>query len=279
MKKIMKFLWMLGIILLSVLFILFLFTDDNKKNMSIIDNINKTKSITVGYIPYNNSFIVDPNTWEYSGIFYEVMEEVWNRLDLEIDYKYELAWSDMITAIDLNKIDLMVTGIWPTDARSKFVEYIEPLYYSPVFAYTQYTNTKFDDNLDNINNKNIRIGVIDWEVTTHIANNDFPNAQTYSSSQLTNIDQLMLDIVWNKTDVTFLESSVANKYMEINPWNIKQIESINPIRNFANSMIVKKWETELKSTIDNIILELKEEGFISEVISKYSQNEEILINN
>jgi hypothetical protein len=50
----------------------------------------------------------------------------------------------------------------------------------------------------------------------------------------------MLDLVANKTDITFLEASVANNYIKNNPRKIKQVISKNPIRKFDNSMLVKK---------------------------------------
>jgi len=272
MKKIVKIFSVLIMIILSITLIVKNNWNEWISHSKIAD-INKNKSITVGYIPYNKSFIVDPNTWEFSWIFYEVMQEVWSRLNIEINYKYELWWSDLITAIDTNKIDMMVTWIWPSQSRSKFVDYIEPLYYSPVYIYTQYDNSKFDNNIALIDDTNVKIWIIDWEITSSIAHEDFPKAYNYSSSQLTNVDQLMLDLVANKTDITFLEASVANNYIKNNPRKIKQVISKNPIRKFDNSMLVKKWETELKLLIDTVILELKEEWFISEIIDKYKSEE------
>lgn len=274
-----KYLSIISIVLLVLG--VFIFTNNRNNNsiqntnvkiISKYDTIIEKGSIEVWYIPYDKSFIVDSNTWEFSGIFYEVMEEIWKRLDLEIVYKYELWWWEMVTAIKNDKIDMMVTWIWPSAPRSKYLEYIKPLYYSPVYAYTKNSRNDFDNNLGNINNSNVKIWVIDGEITNVISDNFFPHARKYSSSQLTNIDQLMLDIVANKTDVTFLEPSVAQWFMKNNPWKIKQIITEKPLRKFQNSMVIKKWEFSLKTMIDNVIIELEDEWFIKKIVDKYDNN-------
>jgi ABC-type amino acid transport substrate-binding protein len=275
MKKILT--WILIILILFLTLKLFnnnaTEVKQNSTSISKYSSIIEKGSIEVGYIPYDKSFILDPNTWEYSWIFYEVMEEVWKRLELKVIYKYELWWGDMITALTNDKIDMMVTWIWPTASRSKYIEYINPLYYSPVYAYTRSDNYSFDNNLDSINKSNVRIWVIDSEITNVISDNDFPLATKISSSQLTNIDQLMLDIIAKKTDLTFLEPSVAQSFMKNNPWKIKKIVSNKPLRKFQNSMVVKKWEFSLKTMIDNTIMEMENEWFIKKIVDKYDNNQ------
>lgn len=263
-----KFISTIVLFIICILLILNNKTSDVDK-ISIYDKVIDNNSIDVWYIVYDKSFIIDPNTGEFSWIFYDVMQEVWNRLNIQVNYTHELGWSDMITSLKTNKVDMLVTWIWPSSSRSKHVEYIDTLYYSPVYMYTNYENNSFDT-ISSVNKASTKIWIIDGEMTSIIAKNNFPNAQTYSNSQLTSVDQLMLDLSTLKTDITFLESSVANSYIENNPNKIKKIHDDAPLRKFWNSMVVKKGEFELQSMINNVIIELKNEWFIDQVIMKYN---------
>ncbi|MCP4523683.1 MAG: amino acid ABC transporter substrate-binding protein [Candidatus Gracilibacteria bacterium] len=240
---------------------------------SLYDKVIRTGKVEVGYIPYGVSFMKNPNTGEYSGIFYEIMEEVGKRLDLDIEYTYELGWGDMIKSLNNHKVDMVGIGIWPTSSRSKWVDFIDPTYYSSVKGYVRENDMRFDGNLGNINNSNIIIGTIDGEMNSVIAKNDFPKAQINSLSQQSDINQLLLDLVAEKSDVIFLEPSIALEFSVNNPSTIKEIKNVKILRKFPNSMMVNKGEFEFISMVNNVLLEMVNEGMIDDIIDKYEKYE------
>lgn len=262
-----------AIIICSGLFISLLGANNNpqSKTQTTYEKVVESGTIKVGYIPYAPSFIIDPNTGEYSGTFYEVLEEIGAKLDIEIDYAQELGWGTMIESVKSGQVDLIVTGIWPTTERAKHVDFVDPLYYSTAKAYVRVDDNRFDGDLTRVNHSSIKIASIDGEITTTIAKADFPYATLVSLTQSSDVSQLLLDVASHKADITFLEPAAALEYMSNNPGQIKEVADVNPLRVYPNSMVVGKGQVELLSTLNTAIAELHNNGFVKRVIKKYEK--------
>ena len=264
-----------SIIIITLLLLPFLSCKDSNYNKDTViqtkyDHILESKEIRVGYISYPPSFIVKPDGSK-SGIFFDVIEKIGENLDLKIIYEEEVTWDGMIESIKQDKIDMVVTGIWPTSLRGKHVDFVDPLFYSVVKAYTQSYNTRFDNNILSINSPNVKISTIDGEMTSIIADFDFPKAQQNAVIQLTGVSQTLLDVKENKSDVTFVEPAIALEFASKNPNTIKEVSGVAPLRVFPNSMMLPKGATKLKSTLNIAIEELINNGFVDKVITKYEK--------
>lgn len=247
----------------------------NKNNgsaekQSLYENVIKSGQIRVGYISYPPSYIVNPDGSQ-SGIFHEVMEEVGKNLGLKINYTKEVTWDGMIQDLKENKVDMIVTGIWPTTQRGKQADFAAPLFYSVVKAYTYYGNNQFDNNLSRINDTKVKISTIDGEMTQIIAAMDFPKAKQVPVTQLGGVPQVLLEIRDKKADVTFVEPYLAMEFMEKNPNSIREIEGVSALRVFPNCMMLPKGEEEFKSTINIALQELINNGYVDKIISKYEK--------
>jgi ABC-type amino acid transport substrate-binding protein len=227
--------------------------------------------IRVAYISYPPSFIKDPNTGAFSGIFHEVLQEVGKNLGFKIDYTEEVGWGTMIEAIKSNRVDLVCTGLWPTTARGKLADFTSPLYYSTVRAYTRADNSRFDGNLALINDPAVKISAVDGEMSSIIAKDDFYKAQMNGLPQNTDVSQVLLEVATNKSDVTFVEPAVAMEYIKNNPGKIKEVPNVKPLRVFPNVMMVGKGEDRFRSTMNTAIQELVNNGFVDRVIDKYEK--------
>ncbi|APF20870.1 ABC-type transporter, periplasmic subunit family 3 [Caldithrix abyssi DSM 13497] len=267
-------------VILSFVFVcLLLFSCDSdrsksnylKQSKSTYQRILESGKIRVGYISYPPSFIKDPNTGKFSGIFHEVLQEIGKKLQLKIEYTEEVGWGSMIEAINSGRVDLICTGVWPTTERGKHVDFTKPLYYSTVRAYVRFNDNRFDGNLTKINNPDIRISSIDGEMTSIIAKFDFPKAKEVSLTQMNDVSQVLLEVSSGKADITFVEPAIALEYMSKNPGKIKEVKNVPPLRVFPNTMIVGKGEVELLSTINIGIDELANNGFIDKIVSKYEK--------
>ena len=243
---------------------------NTSEKISLYEKVLKNKVIHVGYITYPPNFIKNPDG-TYSGIFYETMEQIGEKLGVEIDYAEEVTWGGMIEAIKTKRIDMVVTGIWPTSERGKHVDFANPLFFSAVKAYTQNNNNKFDGNLKSINNKDVKISTIDGEMTSIIADLDFPNAKKVPVSQMLGVSQTLLDVKTGKTDISFVEPAIALEFDAKNPNSIKEIKNIKPLRVFPNAMMLPKGEEEFKSTLNIAINELLNNGFVDKLIDKYEK--------
>ena len=237
---------------------------------SLYEQILDRGSIRVGYISYPPSYVVNSDG-SHAGIFHEVLEKAADNLGLKLEYVQEVTWDGMIQDVKDGKIDMVATGIWPTSQRGKHVDFAQPLFYSVVKAYTYSDNNKFDNNLNAINSQDVKIASIDGEMTSIIAEMDFPEATRIDVSQLTGVSQTLLEVSSKKADVTFVEPIIALEFLSKNPKSIKEVEGVKPLRVFPNSMLIPKGEEEFKSTLDIAIKELQNNGFVNQVISKYEK--------
>jgi polar amino acid transport system substrate-binding protein len=241
---------------------------NGKETQTLYQSVLKSGKIRVGYISYAQSYIVNSDG-THAGIFYEVMEEVAKNLGLKIEYTKEVTWDGMIQDIEDGKIDMVVTGIWPTSQRGKYVDFLEPLFYTPVKAYTYAGNSKFDNNLGVINSENVKISTIDGEMTQIIANMDFPNAKQIPLMQMSNVVQTLLELTGKKADITFVEPMIALEFLAKNPNSIQEVKGIQALRLFPNRMMIPKNQEDFKATLNIALQELINSGFVDKVIDKY----------
>jgi len=270
----MKTFKLLSVFVLTALLIISCNTGGNnstgKKELTTYQKILKAGKIRVGYVNYPPSFIVNPDG-SFSGIFYETMEEIGKNLGVKVVYAEEETWDGMIEAIKTGRVDMVCTGIWPTTQRGKFVDFATPLFYSVVKAYTYEGNTKFDNDLSKINSPDVTISTIDGEMSSIIADMDFPKAKKSTVTQLTGVSQVLMEIKSKKADVSFVEPAIALEFAAKNPNSIKEVKGVKPLRVFPNSMMLPKGQEDLKSTINIATQELINNGFVDKVIQKYEK--------
>ncbi len=229
------------------------------------------EKIKIGYLTYPPSFMQDPNTGQFSGIFYDLITEIGKELNLELEFTEELGWATMIEAVKAERVDLIVTGIWPTKERAEHVNFTIAPYNSIVKAYVRADDSRFDGDLTKINSSHIKIATVDGEMTSVIARDDYPNAKLHSLSQLSSVSQVLLEVATKKADATFVEPAIALEYMHANPGKIKEVEGVQPLRSFPNGMVVKKDNRDLLNTLNSGVIELINNGFVDGLLDKYEK--------
>lgn len=240
-----------------------------EKEKSVYEKVLETKTIRVGYVSYPPGLIKDPNTGEFSGIFYEVMQKVGKNLDLKVEYVEEVTWQTLVEAVKSNKVDIIGSPVWPTAERGKYADFTIPIYLGSLKAYARVDDNRFDGNISKANNSNVTIVTIDGEISTNVKASDFPNAKPNGMPNTTLIAQMLLEVDGNKADIALVEPFVAGDFMKKNPNKIKEVAGIQPLRIYPNNMMVKKGEVEFTSMINTALQELMNNGEVDKIIAKY----------
>lgn len=248
--------------------------DDSKPNVSTkqdsaYDRVLEAKKLRVAYISYPPSFIKDAKTGEYSGIFHEVLKEMADRMELQVEYVEETAWGTMIESVRSGRVDIVCTGLWPNATRGKFVDFTDPVYFSPIRAYVRAGDARFDGNLAAINTQDVKIATIDGEMSSIIAKADFTTAKPHELPQTTDVAQLLLEVSTGKADVTFVEPAVAELFAASNPNKIQAVKNVDPVRVFPNVMMVAKGEANLLSMLNTAMGEVANTGVVDKIVTKY----------
>jgi polar amino acid transport system substrate-binding protein len=239
------------------------------KTSSVYDRVLKAGTIRACYVVYPPASIKDPNTGEMSGVFVETLNKAAENMGLKVDWNAEVGWGEMIEALNSDRCDIIGSPAWSNSTRGRSAEFANPVYYSAINAYVRANDNRFDNNLQIANDKKYKLATVDGETSQVIASRQFPNAQTLQLPQSTDVSLMLTNVADGKADMAFLEPTVANAYIKNNPGKIKNISVNKPVVVYGNVMMIKKGELTFKTTIDNALNELLNNGFVDESINKY----------
>ncbi len=235
---------------------------------SVYARVMKSGTIKCGYIPYAPAMMVDPNTGEKSGIFFDFMNEVGKRLSLKVEWVQESGWGSYINDLKTDRFDMLCSTVWTNSARAREANHIKPLYYSAITAWVRSDDNRFNENLDILNSKEHSIATIDGEAAAAMANINFPNAKLFSLPESASISKIALSVSTGKADATFLESYVAQNFLKNNPNSLKQIGG--NLRLYGNAMFLKKGEHDLRLMVDAAVEEILNSDFLPNLFDTYN---------
>ncbi|MEK7185479.1 MAG: transporter substrate-binding domain-containing protein, partial [Patescibacteria group bacterium] len=179
----------------------------------------------------------------------------------------EAGYGTISTSLEAGRYDLYA-GLWPSADRSKAITFSAPIYYDAIYAYARNNDQRFNNNLDAINSSQIKISTIDGELADTIARETFSSAQRVSLPQTAPFDQLALQVISNKADITFLPPASALAFSKANPGTLKRV-SDTPVRIYEITIGVKLGETNLKNMLDVVVKELITTGTVKQILEKY----------
>ncbi|MBT3230750.1 amino acid ABC transporter substrate-binding protein [Candidatus Uhrbacteria bacterium] len=234
--------------------------------------------LRVGYIIYPPLLMQDSNTGELSGISYDIVERVATDLGYETQWVEEVGWGTALEGLNTNRYDILGTEMWPNDARREVALFSDAPMNSAMYPYIVAGDDRFSaDDLEAINSSEFTISVLDGEMTSFIAAEDYPNADTYALPQLSSFAEVFLNILQGKADITFIEPSVAEDFLKSHPGTIERLGD-TPVRSFGNSFAFDKTDQALFEKWNEGIHSLVDSGEISEILNTYGALSHYIIN-
>jgi len=239
---------------------------------SLYDRVMKQGKIRCAYVIYSPGCLKDPNSGKLSGIGIEAIEMVAKNLGLEVEFTEEVGWGTMLEGLQTNRYDMIATPIWTNSNRARLVDFSKPIYYSPIYVWVKAGDKRFNEkNLETLNSEKSKIATVDGETAEVIANEDFPKAKKLSLTQLSGVEQVLLNVSTGKADASFEEPAVAQDFLAHNPGTIESISKTKPIRVFPNCWMFKRGEMEFKDMLDTALSQIINSGAAEKIISKYEK--------
>lgn len=226
-------------------------------------------SIRCAYVAWPPGVIKDPNTGTLSGICVDAVTQAARNLSLELKWTEEVAGGTMIEGLLADRYDLVVAQVWPNAARAKRVAFATPLYFSGIGVYVRQDDHRFDESVASIDKGDVRLSTIDGEMSSLVAATDFPSARTVSLPQLSDLAQMMLNVVEGKADATIADPYNAREFLKNNAGSLRNLTATAPLRVFGNSMIFRQGESEFEVMINTALTELINSGYVDRLIKKY----------
>lgn len=232
----------------------------------VFDRVIANETLHCGYTLWPGYLEKDPNTKKLSGIMYDLVNKMGELLDLKIEWVEEINFGDIVEALRSKRMDAICGPVATTPLRAKFMDFSQPLLFDFVTAFVRDDDSRFDGNIEGINDQNITITVLEGEMAETIAASDFPKAKRIAMPKNTDPSQMLLNVAHKKADIVLTNPSLANQFLEKNPKSLRRIKSIRPLRVIATAISIRKGEEKLRSTLDLGVRDLLLSGFIQKLI-------------
>jgi ABC-type amino acid transport substrate-binding protein len=264
--------------IVAVVALIVSFSAKNKNHsQSVSDLVIQKGEIRVGYIIYPPSLIKDEKTGTLSGFSYDIVEAAAKNLGLKTNWVEEVGWGSAIEGLKMKRYDILGTQIWPNSARAREAAFSIAPFYSGLYPYVKTGDTRFSNNLSKLNSDNYIISVLDGEMSSFIAKQDYPKAKVNSLPQLSSYAEVFLNVTSGKADIAFAEPSSAGDFLKSNPGTIVRA-SEKPVRMLGLDFAFARGENSMVSMWDTALTELIGDGTISRILEKYDVSNDYVLN-
>ena len=238
------------------------------KTKDLLEKIQENGKVVVGmsadYAPYEFHYIDENGKDVIGGFDVDIANEIANSLGVELVIQ-EMDFDALVAALPAGKIDLVISGMNPTEERAKVVDFSE-IYYN-----SQHGILVRSEDVDKYKTfadlEGIKVGAQLGSTQEQIARNEIPNADL---QLLNNVNNLILELKAGKVDAVIMEKPVAEMAVKSNP----ELAVGTPIyedKTGGNAVGMAKNNPELLSKINEVIKELNETGKMDEYIVKANE--------
>lgn len=236
---------------------------------TVSERILRTGKIRCGYFQYEPALIINAETKQKSGIFYDLTEEMARRLGLKVEWTEEVGYGEIAQGFESNRYDLFCNVVWPTPERSRVASFSIPLYYSVVGIFVREDDNRFDNDPLKLNDPSITLAVKDGDITASVAANIFPQAKFISIPQMAQTEQQLMEVSMGKADATFNEPALLMRYNQTADKKLKNISENAPLKYFPSTYMMPKGDMVLKEMINTTLGDMMSDGFVQRTIKKY----------
>lgn len=239
------------------------------KKETAFERVMRTRTIRCAYTTSPPNFMVDPNTKQKSGVFYDTMEAVGKTIGLKIEWAEETSITLLDQNLNSGKQDVFCGAIYASASKGQKVEFVAPLAYAPLHLYARGDDFRFDNDLKTVNSETATIAVMDGSTMKGVADATFPKAKQFSIQEAEPPANTLIAVSSRKADVALFTPTNAYDYNLRNPDNRLRQVAGPPIRLIGLSFGVAKGEWELRDLLSEAVSELQGDGTIDRIIGTY----------
>ena len=197
--------------------------------------------------------------------------QIAKKLGVEVEIQ-EMGFDSLIASLNANKVDMVISGINPTDERKKAVDFSD-VYYTGKGIFVVNKDSDEIKSVDDLKNK--KVGVQKGSTYETYAKEQLKIDESNIQS-LTDVPSLLQDLKNKKIDVVLIPDDVAkiamNKYSDI---KISSFTADNDPEATGMAIAFKKGKNdsnkELLEQVNAVIKEIQEKKEFEQQLDKYAQ--------
>lgn len=232
-----------------------------------VEKIKKSGKLVLGtsadFPPYEFHKSVNGKD-EIVGFDIEIAKQIAKDLGVKLEVK-DMKFDGLLASLNQGKVDLVLSGMTPTEERKKNVDFSD-LYYTSVqsIVVKKADKDKFKTAKD-LDGK--KIGVQKGSIQEGIAKKQVPGAERVG---LGKVSDLILALNTNRVDSTLVELPVATSYVKANKDLV--VSDIKVDAEEAGSAVaVKKGNSDLVKEINKTLDRLKKEKAVDKYVTEASK--------
>ena len=244
----------------------------NDKNSAsktdLLEKIQKNGKLVVGmsadYAPYEFHYIDENGKDVIGGFDVDIANEIANKIGVDLVIQ-EMDFDALVSALPAGKVDLVISGMNPTEERAKVVDFSDIYYNSKHGILVRAEDADKYQTFADL--EGAKVGVQLGSTQEKIAKTEIPNVNL---QQLSNINNLILELKAGKVDAIVMEKPVAEMAVKSNP-ELAVGKPIYEEQTGGNAVGIAKNNPQLLAKVNEVITELNESGKMDEYIAKANE--------
>lgn len=244
----------------------------NDKNSAsktdLLEKIQKNGKLVVGmsadYAPYEFHYIDENGKDVIGGFDVDIANEIANKIGVNLVIQ-EMDFDALVSALPAGKVDLVISGMNPTEERAKVVDFSEVYYNSKHGILVRAEDADKYQTFADL--EGAKVGVQLGSTQEKIAKTEIPNVNL---QQLSNINNLILELKAGKVDAIVMEKPVAEMAVKSNP-ELALGKPTYEEQTGGNAVGIAKNNPQLLAKVNEVITELNESGKMDEYIEKANE--------
>lgn len=234
----------------------------------LLEKIQKNGKLVVGmsadYAPYEFHYIDENGKDVIGGFDVDIANEIANKIGVNLVIQ-EMDFDALVSALPAGKVDLVISGMNPTEERAKVVDFSEVYYNSKHGILVRAEDADKYQTFADL--EGAKVGVQLGSTQEKIAKTEIPNVNL---QQLSNINNLILELKAGKVDAIVMEKPVAEMAVKSNP-ELAVGKPIYEEQTGGNAVGIAKNNPQLLAKVNEVITELNESGKMDEYIAKANE--------
>ena len=233
----------------------------NDKNSAsktdLLEKIQKNGKLVVGmsadYAPYEFHYIDENGKDVIGGFDVDIANEIANKIGVDLVIQ-EMDFDALVSALPAGKVDLVISGMNPTEERAKVVDFSEVYYNSKHGILVRAEDADKYQTFADL--EGAKVGVQLGSTQEKIAKTEIPN--------------VILELKAGKVDAIVMEKPVAEMAVKSNP-ELAVGKPIYEEQTGGNAVGIAKNNPQLLAKVNEVITELNESGKMDEYIAKANE--------
>lgn len=227
-----------------------------------LDTIKEKGKLVVGlsadYAPYEFHKVIDGKD-QIVGFDVEIAKEIAKSLGVELEIK-DMEFGSLVGALPANKIDMIISGMTPTEERKQSVDFSDIYYKATQGVLVKSENADTYSTLEALKGKKLgaQMGSIQADLAKDLT--DEANVK-----QLGTVSTLISELKTNKIDGLVVELPVAETIIQSNP-DLAIVKETIVDEEGGSAIAVRKNSPKLLEEVNKALKELQDSGKLEQFI-------------